>query len=114
MLCYVIKEGRFKAFESNTQSNSIQRKWHWDSTDGIRSLDFGEDPKSIDIYAMVSSEGERILLGKNLKARGNVENWLTAVEQNMVASLRRSILPNYVLTLGEFLKLKSFSSHFHS
>jgi hypothetical protein len=23
-------------------------------------------------------------------------------------------LPNYVLTLGEFLKLKSFSSHFHS
>lgn len=57
--------------------------------DGIRSLDFGEDPKSIDIYAMVSSEGERILLGKNLKARGNVENWLTAVEQNMVSSLRR-------------------------
>jgi dynein heavy chain len=51
---------------------------------------------------MVSSEGERILLGKNLKARGNVENWLTAVEQNMVASLRRSILPIYVLTLGEF------------
>ena len=58
-------------------------------SDGIRSLDFGEDPKSIDIFAMVSSEGERILLGKNLKARGNVENWLTAVEQNMVSSLRR-------------------------
>lgn len=58
-------------------------------SDGIRSLDFGEDPKSIDIFTMVSSEGERILLGKNLKARGNVENWLTAVEQNMVSSLRR-------------------------
>lgn len=58
-------------------------------SDGIRSLDFGEDPKSIDIFAMVSSEGERIPLGKNLKARGNVENWLTAVEQNMVSSLRR-------------------------
>ncbi|BBN19721.1 hypothetical protein Mp_8g13060 [Marchantia polymorpha subsp. ruderalis] len=57
--------------------------------DGIRSLDFGEDPKSIDIYAMISGEGERVGLGKNLKARGNVENWLTSVEQNMVSSLRR-------------------------
>ncbi|KAJ7549736.1 hypothetical protein O6H91_07G065700 [Diphasiastrum complanatum] len=38
---------------------------------------------------MISSEGERISLGKNLKARGNVENWLTSVEQNMVSSLRR-------------------------
>ena len=52
-------------------------------------MDFGEDPKSIDIFAMLSSEGERVQLGKNLKARGNVENWLTAVEQNMVMSLRR-------------------------
>eukprot|EP00898_Chlorokybus_atmophyticus_P006606 jgi/Chlat1/6947/Chrsp52S06617 len=57
--------------------------------DGIKSLDFGDDPKSIDILAMVSGEGERVGLGKNLKARGNVEQWLTAVEQNMVASLRR-------------------------
>lgn len=59
-------------------------------SDGIRSLDFGEDPKSIDIYGMVSGEGERVALGKNLKARGNVESWLTSVEQNMVASMRRS------------------------
>jgi hypothetical protein len=57
--------------------------------DGIRTLDFGEDPKSIDIYGMVSGEGERVSLGKNLKARGNVENWLTSVEQNMVQSMRR-------------------------
>ncbi|XP_073391166.1 uncharacterized protein [Physcomitrium patens] len=64
--------------------------------DGIRSLDFGEDPKSIDIFAMISSEGERITLGKNLKARGNVENWLTAVEQNMVSSLQRLAKHAYV------------------
>eukprot|EP00899_Mesostigma_viride_P007437 jgi/Mesvir1/16695/Mv15092-RA.1 len=57
--------------------------------DGMKSLDFGDDPKSIDILAMVSPEGERVSLGKNLKARGNVEAWLTAVEQSMVASLRR-------------------------
>jgi hypothetical protein len=30
-------------------------------------LDFGDDPKSIDIHAMVSGEGERVALGKNLK-----------------------------------------------
>ena len=57
--------------------------------DGIKSLDFGRDPKSIDIYAMISAEGERVQLGKNLKARNNVENWLTAVEQSMAQSLRR-------------------------
>eukprot|EP00798_Chlamydomonas_sp_ICE-L_P002275 gene2275-8543_t len=51
--------------------------------DGIRSLDFGEDPKSIDIFAMVSAEGERVALGRNLKARGNVEGWLTNVELSM-------------------------------
>jgi len=109
-VCY---QRRFKAYP--TQNQFYSRKCYWDSIDGIRSLDFGEDPKSIDIYAMVSSEGERILLGKNLKARGNVENWLTAVEQNMVASLRRSILPNYVLTLGEIFYLKKKNSEeFHS
>lgn len=64
--------------------------------DGIRSLDFGEDPKSIDIYAMVSSENERVNLGKNLKARGNVEQWLTAVEQNMVQSLRKLAKSGYL------------------
>ena len=59
--------------------------------DGIRRLDFGEDPRSIDIFAMISSEGEKVSLGKNLKARGNVENWLTSVEQNMISSLRRFV-----------------------
>lgn len=57
--------------------------------DGIRSLDFGSDPRSIDILAMCSAEGERVALPKNLKARGGVEQWLTAVEQAMVQSLRR-------------------------
>lgn len=32
-----------------------------------RSLDFGDDPKSIDILGMVSGEGERVPLGKNVK-----------------------------------------------
>ncbi|KAG1670781.1 hypothetical protein FOA52_014009, partial [Chlamydomonas sp. UWO 241] len=57
--------------------------------DGIRRLDFGDDPKSIDINAMISGEGETVSLGKNCKARGNVEKWLTDVENAMIASLKR-------------------------
>lgn len=64
--------------------------------DGIRRLDFGDDPKSIDIFAMISGEGERVSLGKNLKARGNVEKWLCEVESSMISgyhSLRSLCMP---------------------
>ena len=50
-------------------------------------LEFGADPTSIDILAMFSGENEKVSLGKNLKARGNVEEWLTAVEKRMKESL---------------------------
>uniref|UniRef100_A0A9J8DK93 Dynein, axonemal, heavy chain 6 n=1 Tax=Cyprinus carpio carpio TaxID=630221 RepID=A0A9J8DK93_CYPCA len=42
-----------------------------------------------DILAMVSPEGEKVALGKGLKARGNVEDWLGKVEEAMFSSLRR-------------------------
>ncbi|XP_063775637.1 dynein axonemal heavy chain 6 [Pseudophryne corroboree] len=42
-----------------------------------------------DILAMLSPEGERVSLGKGLKARGNVEDWLGKVEEAMFSSLRR-------------------------
>lgn len=42
-----------------------------------------------DIKAMFSGEGERVPLGLNLKARGSVEVWLSALESDMVKSLRR-------------------------
>ncbi|RZC39366.1 dynein heavy chain 6, axonemal, partial [Asbolus verrucosus] len=41
------------------------------------------------IVAMISPEGERVTLGKGLKARGNVEDWLAKVEASMFLSLRR-------------------------
>ncbi|KAJ8402442.1 hypothetical protein AAFF_G00369310 [Aldrovandia affinis] len=44
---------------------------------------------SNDILAMVSPEAERVGLGKGLKARGNVEDWLCKVEEAMFSSLRR-------------------------
>ena len=44
-----------------------------------------------DIRAMLSGEGERVLLSANLKARGPAEAWLPALEADMVKSLRRYI-----------------------
>jgi dynein heavy chain len=38
---------------------------------------------------MVSSEGEYVSLGANLKARNEVENWLSEVEKAMVKGLRQ-------------------------
>eukprot|EP00741_Cyanophora_paradoxa_P000409 tig00000404_g400.t1 len=57
--------------------------------DNIYKLDFGDDPKSIDIFHMLSGEGEKVQLGKNLKARGNIEDWLSQVEKSMFESLKR-------------------------
>ncbi|KAF8561763.1 hypothetical protein P879_11328 [Paragonimus westermani] len=42
-----------------------------------------------DILAMLSPEGERVALGKGLKARGNVEDWLGKVEEAMFVNLRK-------------------------
>ncbi|CAH1104335.1 unnamed protein product, partial [Psylliodes chrysocephalus] len=42
-----------------------------------------------DIVGMISPEGERVVFGKGLKARGNVEDWLGKVEENMRVSLKR-------------------------
>ncbi|XP_052130991.1 dynein axonemal heavy chain 6 [Frankliniella occidentalis] len=69
--------------------------------DAIAKLEFGKggipgifdgedtDKLSSDIVAMISPEGERVVLTKGLKARGNVEDWLTKVEESMFTSLRR-------------------------
>ncbi|XP_069834127.1 dynein axonemal heavy chain 6 [Dendropsophus ebraccatus] len=65
--------------------------------DSIATLEFatavsdGEQEKVFtnDILAMLSPEGERVSLGKGLKARGNVEDWLGKVEEAMYSSLRR-------------------------
>ena len=60
--------------------------------DAIKSLEFGDQTTgAIDIYAMISPKGERISLGKNLKARGPVEEWLMDVEIDMQKSLQAII-----------------------
>ncbi|KAJ3068328.1 Dynein heavy chain 6, axonemal [Podochytrium sp. JEL0797] len=60
--------------------------------DAIKSLEFNNnDAKSIDIQGMVSPEGEHVAFIKTIKARGNVEAWLGAVEEAMFAVLRRLV-----------------------
>ena len=55
--------------------------------DNLIKLEFGAEEGSIDILSMFSGEGEKVGFGRNLKARGNVEEWLTAVEKKMKESL---------------------------
>lgn len=57
-----------------------------------------------DIMAMISPEGERVALGKGLKARGNVEDWLGKVEESMFMSLRKqakAALLHYMTVIRE-------------
>ncbi|KAH3860157.1 hypothetical protein DPMN_023048 [Dreissena polymorpha] len=60
--------------------------------DGKASPESGE-PQEIqytnDILAMISPEHEKVSLGKGLKARGNVEEWLGKVEEGMFSNLRK-------------------------
>ncbi|XP_017780151.1 PREDICTED: dynein heavy chain 6, axonemal [Nicrophorus vespilloides] len=65
---------------------------------GTKNVTEGEDGELVetatpvlttDIVAMISPEGERVVLSKGLKARGNVEDWLGKVEEAMFASLRK-------------------------
>lgn len=66
--------------------------------DAIAKLEFGKGPPTEpngppsvtnDILAMLSPEQEKVSLQKGLKARGNVESWLTNVEESMMVSLRK-------------------------
>jgi dynein heavy chain len=62
--------------------------------DNLVKLRFGDDQRSTDIHAMISGEGEEIPLLKVLKARGNVEKWLSldgGVEDAMIKTMREVI-----------------------
>lgn len=48
-------------------------------------------PIGFSFSSQVSREGERVALGPNLKARGALEDWLTAMEESMRKVLHRFI-----------------------
>eukprot|EP00930_Biecheleria_cincta_P042962 TRINITY_DN29559_c0_g2_i1.p1 TRINITY_DN29559_c0_g2~~TRINITY_DN29559_c0_g2_i1.p1 ORF type:complete len:4097 (+),score=999.81 TRINITY_DN29559_c0_g2_i1:1152-12293(+) len=62
--------------------------------DNLVKLRFSGGAKSTDIQAMISGEGEEIPFFKVLKARGNVEKWLSCeggVEEFMVKTMRAEV-----------------------
>ncbi|KAH9106046.1 hypothetical protein AeMF1_018228 [Aphanomyces euteiches] len=61
--------------------------------DGIKQLEFGDSGGvgAVDIQSMLSQDGERVAFGRNLKTRGNIEDWLHAVQVAMKATLQRAI-----------------------
>ena len=64
--------------------------------ENIYLLDFGtEQHRGDDIFAMISAEGERVQLSRNLKARGSVEEWLELVEADMKKSLKKEMKDGY-------------------
>ena len=44
---------------------------------------------------MISAEGDRVPLSRNLKARGSVEEWLDLVEADMRKSLKKEMKDGY-------------------
>merc|ERR1712187_489135 len=60
--------------------------------DNLVKLRFGDSATSTDIFGMISAEGEEVPFYKQpLKARNNVEKWLSAeggVEEYMVKTIR--------------------------
>eukprot|EP00930_Biecheleria_cincta_P027502 TRINITY_DN19311_c0_g1_i1.p1 TRINITY_DN19311_c0_g1~~TRINITY_DN19311_c0_g1_i1.p1 ORF type:complete len:4103 (-),score=885.99 TRINITY_DN19311_c0_g1_i1:122-12430(-) len=62
--------------------------------DNLVKLRFAEGSNSTDIHGMISAEGEEIPFHKVLKARSNVEKWLSAeggVEEFMVRTMRAEV-----------------------
>lgn len=72
--------------------------------DAISKIEFGtiknsdnQDVMTTDITAFISPEGEKILFGIGLKARGSIEDWLSKVEAAMVIALKRCMRLAYKL-----------------
>ena len=66
--------------------------------DALNELEFGPTQGSVDIVAMKSPKGERVPLGRNLKAMGQVEEWMTSVENRMKVAIHKAMkagLVNY-------------------
>jgi dynein heavy chain len=59
--------------------------------ENIHSLEFSADSQYQLVTAMISAEGERVELGPNLKVRGNVEDWLSGLEQRMKKVIKDGI-----------------------
>lgn len=58
--------------------------------ENIYKLQF-EEQRPENITSMISAEGETVMLPPNTKARGNVEEWLSQLEEAMVKALKEEM-----------------------
>jgi hypothetical protein len=66
-------------------------------------------------YRCCAGEGEHVSLGKNLKARGNVEKWLGDVEASMIGEGTRFHAPLFLRLHGlEYSWSQSAACHCQS
>ncbi len=60
---------------------------------------------NIDIHTMISSEGEKVQLNKNVKVKAPVEGWLLQVKNMMNETIKKIMkagLNEYTLDTGKF------------
>lgn len=80
--------------------------------DGIKCLDFGSDPNSINILAMMSAEGERVPLGNNLKVRTQQQGTSMVSHGTRTSGIPVSHCKNDPMVSGPGAKAPSFLSPF--
>jgi len=82
---YFLSNDELLKILANSKSTEAVQSFLPKCFDNIQRLEFADR----DIKAMRSAEGERVPLSVNLKARGAVETWLSAVEADMTKTLRK-------------------------
>jgi len=55
--------------------------------DNIERIIFTDESESVDIIGMISGEKENVMFSEKVQAVGNVEYWLTNIEEMMRKSL---------------------------
>ena len=66
----------------------------------INQLDFVNDSQYQVITAMISAEGERVELGRSVRIRGNVEDWLKSLEQRMFKVIQEGFYYAYMVEIA--------------
>ena len=83
--------------------------------DALVKLEFGTGNKSTDILAMISPKGERVGLGRNLKARGPVEEWLKARAHSHASAPAQNVCTRTASASASVLRLVvTEHTHTHS
>jgi dynein heavy chain len=65
----------------------------------INQLTFTNEQQYQVVTAMMSTEGEKVDLGNALKIRGNVEDWLSALEARMKKVVKDGLYHGFMVSV---------------